>query len=108
MKELEDKSYDPATTLLGTGPYVVEDHRQDVSWAFKRNEKYWAQGRPAADTLTISIAPEEAARIASLQNGSAALATLGNVDSAAMLAGAKDVRVVTQATTDFYYLMLNT
>lgn len=108
MKEIDDKSVDPATTLLGTGPYVVENHRQDVSWTFKRNDKYWAKGKPAADTLNITIAPDEAARIAALQNGGAALATLGNVDSATMLAGAKDVKVVTQATTDFYYLMLNT
>ncbi|MGI5282407.1 ABC transporter substrate-binding protein [Nonomuraea polychroma] len=108
MKEIEAKSVDPATTLLGTGPYEVENHRQDVSWTFKKNDKYWAEGKPAADTLNITIAPEEAARIAALQNGGAALATLGNVDSSAMLAGAKDVNVVTQATTDFYYLMLNT
>ncbi|MEV0385926.1 ABC transporter substrate-binding protein [Nonomuraea sp. NPDC050643] len=108
MKEIDDKSVDPATTLLGTGPYAVENHRQDVSWTFKRNDKYWNKGKPAADTVNITIAPEEAARIAALQNGGAALATLGNVDSATMLAGAKDVKVVTQATTDFYYLMLNT
>ncbi|SEF81438.1 peptide/nickel transport system substrate-binding protein [Nonomuraea solani] len=108
MKEIDDKSVDPATTLLGTGPYVVDNHRQDVSWTFKRNDKYWSKGKPAADTVNVSIAPEEAARIAALQNGGAALATLGNVDSASMLAGAKDVKVVTQATTDFYYLMLNT
>ncbi|MFC5823970.1 ABC transporter substrate-binding protein [Nonomuraea insulae] len=107
MKEIDDKSVDPATTLLGTGPYVVQDHRQDVSWTFKRNDKYWNQGKPNADTVNITIAPEEAARIAALQNGGAALATLGNVDSSTMLAGAKDVQVVTQATTDFYYLMLN-
>jgi peptide/nickel transport system substrate-binding protein len=43
-----------------------------------------------------------------LQNGQASLATLGNVDSAPVLAGAQNVAVVTQATTDFYYLMLNT
>ncbi|MCK2220175.1 ABC transporter substrate-binding protein [Actinomadura sp. ATCC 31491] len=108
MKEIGDKSLDPATTLLGTGPYVVQDHRQDVSWTFRRNDRYWAEGKPAADTLTVTIAPEEAARIAALQNGGTALATLGNVDSGSMLAGAEDVKVVTQATTDFYYLMLNT
>ncbi|MBB5778899.1 ABC transporter substrate-binding protein [Nonomuraea jabiensis] len=108
MKEIDDKSVDPAKTLLGTGPYVVENHRQDVSWTFKRNDKYWAKGKPAAEAVNVTIAPEEAARIAALQNGSAALATLGNVDSATMLAGAKNVQVVTQATTDFYYLMLNT
>ncbi|GAA5050352.1 peptide/nickel transport system substrate-binding protein [Thermocatellispora tengchongensis] len=108
MKEVEDKSVDLATTMLGTGPYVVGEHRQDVSWSFRRNPEYWAQGRPALDAVNVTIAPEEAARIAALQNGSASMATLGNVDSAGMLAGAANVQVLSQATTDFYYLMLNT
>ncbi|MEV0148449.1 MULTISPECIES: ABC transporter substrate-binding protein [unclassified Nonomuraea] len=107
MKEIEAGAFDPAKELLGTGPFKVKDHRQDVSWTFVRNEHYWDKGRPAADSLSVTIAPEEAARVAAVQNGSAALASLGNVDSAAMLAGAADVKVATQATTDFYYLMLN-
>ncbi|MDF2704985.1 MAG: hypothetical protein K0R62_637 [Nonomuraea muscovyensis] len=107
MKEIEAKELDPAKEMLGTGPFKVRDHRQDVSWNFDRNEHYWDKGKPAADSLAITIAPEEAARVAAVQNGSAALASLGNVDSAAMLAGAADVKVATQATTDFYYLMLN-
>ncbi|NUW41406.1 ABC transporter substrate-binding protein [Nonomuraea rhodomycinica] len=107
MKEIEAGSLDPAKQMLGTGPFKVKDHRQDVSWSFVRNEHYWDKGKPAADSLSVTIAPEEAARVAAVQNGSAALASLGNVDSAAMLAGATDVKVATQATTDFYYLMLN-
>ncbi|MEU7858177.1 ABC transporter substrate-binding protein [Nonomuraea sp. NPDC049141] len=107
MKEIEAKTLDPAKEMLGTGPFKVQAHRQDVSWNFARNEHYWDKGKPAADSLTVTIAPEEAARVAAVQNGSSALAALGNVDSAAMLAGAANVKVATQATTDFYYLMLN-
>ncbi|MCG5218388.1 ABC transporter substrate-binding protein [Streptosporangium soli] len=108
MKEVRDGSVDPAVKMVGTGPFTVEDHRQDVSWSFRKNAKYWAPGKPALDAVNITVAPEETARIAGLQNGGASLATLGNVDSAGMLAGAANVEVVTQATTDFYYLMLNT
>lgn len=107
MKEIDAKSVDPAKELLGTGPFVVEDHRQDVSWTFERNEKYWAEGEPAIDGVDITIAPEESARVAAVQNGSAAMSVLGNVDSADMLAGASDVKVADQSATDFYYLMLN-
>jgi peptide/nickel transport system substrate-binding protein len=108
MKEVTDKSVDVTKVMVGTGPYKVDGHRQDVSWAFSRNEKYWSTGKPLYDGVNVSIALEEAARIAALQNGGASLATLGNVDSRSMLAGAANVQVVTQATTDFYYLMLNT
>jgi peptide/nickel transport system substrate-binding protein len=108
MKEINDGSVDVARTMLGTGPFTVADHRQDVSWRFARNQHYWAPGTPHLDGVNVTIATEDAARVASLQSGRASLATLGNVDSATMLAGARGVEVLGQATTDFYYLMLNT
>jgi peptide/nickel transport system substrate-binding protein len=108
MKEINEGSLNVATTMLGTGPFTVADHRQDVSWRFAKNPAYWATGAPQLDGLNVTIAAEDTARIASLQSGRASLATLGNVDSATMLAGARGVEVLGQATTDFYYLMLNT
>lgn len=108
MKEIESRAVDPIKTMLGTGPFAVTAHRQDVSWTFSRNRNYWATGKPLLDGINVTIAGEEAARIGALQNGQASVATLGNVDSATVLAGAQNVAVVTQATTDFYYLMLNT
>ena len=107
MKEITEGSLDVATAMLGTGPFTVADHRQDVSWRFARNAGYWAAGTPHLEGVNVTIATEDAARVASLQNGRASLATLGNVDSATMLAGARGVEVLGQATTDFYYLMLN-
>ncbi|MEJ3745074.1 ABC transporter substrate-binding protein [Actinomycetes bacterium KLBMP 9797] len=108
MKEIEAGSVDVTKTMLGTGPFTVESHRQDVSWVFTKNPSYWASGKPALDGVNVTITGDEAARVASVQSGKASLATLGNVDSRTMLAGANGVEVLTQATTDFYYLMLNT
>jgi peptide/nickel transport system substrate-binding protein len=107
MKEVTEGSVDLTKTMLGTGPFVVESHRQDVSWTFKRRDDYWAAGKPSVDTVNITIAPQEQTRIAALQNGSADLVALGNVDAPELLAGVRGASVGTQATTDFYYLMLN-
>lgn len=107
MKEINDGSVDITKTMLGTGPFVVESHRQDVSWTFKKRADYWASGKPAVDTVNITIAGQEQARIAALQNGSADLVALGNVDAPSLLAGVRGASVGTQSTTDFYYLMLN-
>ncbi|MFL6117991.1 ABC transporter substrate-binding protein [Actinophytocola sp.] len=107
MKEVEDGSVDLTKTMLGTGPFVVSEHRQDVSWTFEKRDDYWAEDKPAVETVNITIAPQEQARIAALQNGSADLVALGNVDAPELLAGVRGASVGTQSTTDFYYLMLN-
>ncbi|QFU88527.1 ABC transporter substrate-binding protein [Amycolatopsis sp. YIM 10] len=107
MTEVENGSVDLTKTMLGTGPFVDTFHRQDVLWRFKRRPDYWAPGKPAADAVNISIVPQEPTRIASLQNNSANLAVLGNVDAPQVLAGVRGVTVRAQSTTDFYYLMLN-
>ncbi|MFC4852572.1 ABC transporter substrate-binding protein [Actinophytocola glycyrrhizae] len=107
MKEVTDGSLDLTRTMLGTGPFVVESHRQDVSWTFTRHDGYWAEDKPGVDQVNITIAPQEQARIAALQNGSADLVALGNVDAPELLTGVRGATVGNQSTTDFYYLMLN-
>ncbi len=107
MKEVDEGSVDLTKTMLGTGPFVVSSHRQDVAWTFTRRDDYWAADKPAVETVNITIAAQEQARIAALQNGGADLVALGNVDAPELLAGVRGASVGTQATTDFYYLMLN-
>lgn len=107
MKEVRNGTVDLAKKMLGTGPFVVESHRQDVSWRFTRRDGYWAEGKPAVDEVNIAIAGQEQARIAALQNGSADAAMLGNVDAPRLLEGVRGADVATMSTTDFYYLMLN-
>lgn len=107
MTEIENGSLDVTKTMLGTGPFVATFHRQDVLWRFKRHDGYWATGKPGVDGVNIAIVPQDPTRIASLQNNSAGLTVLGNVDAPQVLAGVRGVRVRAQSTTDFYYLMLN-
>lgn len=107
MAEINKGSVNPKKTMLGTGPFKVTFHRQDVLWRFQRNPHYWAPRKPAADAVNVSVVPQEQARIAALQNNSANMAMLGNVDAPKILKGVRGVSVRPQPTTDFYYLMLN-
>src|SRR5262249_35321889 len=53
MKEIEDGSFDPDKGMLGSGPYVVVDHKQDEYWRLARNPHYWREGHPIADHIVI-------------------------------------------------------
>ncbi len=69
IKELKDGSFDPTKDLLGSGPFMVSEHKQDESWTFVRNPNYWQSGEPAADRLEVPIIPDESARMAALRDG---------------------------------------
>lgn len=107
MKALDAKAFDPTKQMLGTGPYEVVSHRQDVSWTFARNPYYWQKGEPSFDKLDVKIVTSDATRAADLRSGAADAVELSSNDDPANLAGAPNVKVVTQSTPNFYYLILN-
>lgn len=107
MKENDSGSVDPAKEMVGTGPFVVENHRQDVSWSFKRNENYWDADNLTIDNLDIEIVGQESTRLAAIRDGSADFAFFNNVDSLDLLAGTANARAVNQQNTDYYTLFVN-
>ncbi|MFG2780090.1 ABC transporter substrate-binding protein [Streptomyces prunicolor] len=107
MKEIGNGSLDPQKKMLGTGPFVVKDHKQDQYWNFTRNTSYRAAKTVRISDLKIEIVPQEAARLAALRNGSAAFVNFNNVDSMDQLTGTRDAKVVSQTNSDFYYLIQN-
>jgi peptide/nickel transport system substrate-binding protein len=62
MKELNDGSFDPATTMLGSGPFIVAEHVQDQYWLFGRNPHYWGDG-PIVERFRMNIIKDDAARV---------------------------------------------
>ena len=107
MKEIKSGSFDPAKKMVGTGPFVVDGHRQDVSWQFSRNEHYWNAKELKVDSLGIDIVGQESTRLAAIRDGSADFAFFNNVDSLDLMAGTADARAVNQQNTDFYNLFIN-
>lgn len=107
MKELKEGSFDPAAQMLGSGPFMVEEHKQDESWTLKRNPHYWREGYPLADTLQVPIIPDESARIAALRDGRIDFTTFENPDAQQMLGNVGNVAIDVQQTTNYYRLDVN-
>ena len=107
IEELDDGSYDPASDLMGSGPFMVENHEQDEAWTFVANPHYWREGYPRADRLDVRITSDESARIAALRDGRVDFATFENPDVQQMLQNYPAIDLETQQTTNYYRLDVN-
>lgn len=107
IEEYRAGSFDPITQMLGSGPYRVEEHKQDESWTFKANPHYWREGYPLADTLYAPIIPDEAARIAALRDGRIDYTFFGNPDVELLLARDQNIKVTPQQTSNYFRVDVN-
>jgi len=62
---------DRQRTALGTGPFVLDQWQDNVSISLVKNTGYWDSPKPYLDGVTFEIVPDEQARFALLQQGSA-------------------------------------
>lgn len=107
IKELKDGSFDPTKQLLGSGPFMVSDHKQDESWTLTRNPHYWREGHPLVDRIDVPIIADDSARIAALRNGRIDFTTFENPDSPQALASDPNIKTITQKTTNYYRIDVN-
>ncbi|MGH2589040.1 MAG: ABC transporter substrate-binding protein [Dehalococcoidia bacterium] len=69
--------YDPATKMIGSGPFILESYTPDVALNFKRNPDWFEKDRPYVDGVKLAIVPDPAQRLAQF--------TAGNTDAVAVL-----------------------
>ena len=105
--EFQEGTFDPTTQMLGTGPYMLEEHLQDESWTFVRNPHYWQEGLPKADRIVVLIIPEDATMLAALRDGRINIARLESYDALPVLADIPNVQADAQAITQYWTLHLN-
>jgi peptide/nickel transport system substrate-binding protein len=105
MQEVAAKEIDLSKELLGTGPFMVQSHKQGSAWVLKRNPHAWQP--PVADRLAIKIMPDDNARVAALRDGSIDLTAFDVPDAERLLKGVPNTSVKLQDRTDFYVLILN-
>ena len=62
--------------LVGTGPFMMAEHVEGVSWTYTRNPDYWYRDErfpgmrlPFIDTLRVLVIPDRASQIAALRSG---------------------------------------
>jgi peptide/nickel transport system substrate-binding protein len=60
---------DCATKMIGTGPFKLEEYKQNEATTVVRNPDYWQKGYPKVDRIRFVPVPDGAARATQLQGG---------------------------------------
>ncbi len=68
-REAFDGGFDPATRMIGSGPWILDEYQTSVRFRFSRNPDYWDQPKPFIDNYEISIIPEYANSLAQFRAG---------------------------------------
>lgn len=58
-----------ATKMIGTGPFMLEEYKQNESTTVVRNPNYWQKGFPKVDRIRFVPVVDGAARVTQLQGG---------------------------------------
>jgi peptide/nickel transport system substrate-binding protein len=61
--------YTAADTVIGTGPFVLEEYREKQRLVFKRNPDYFEAGKPYLDGVELYTIADSAGQIAALRTG---------------------------------------
>lgn len=70
-KEGVEGQFDLATDSIGTGPFVLEKWEDNVQATFKKNPKYYEEGKPYLDEVIFKVVPDQGSRIAAFRTGQA-------------------------------------
>jgi len=70
---------DPSTNRnaiapVGTGPFIFREWVKGSHIAYERNPQYWDRPKPFIDRLVVRFIPDEAARVAAIEEGAIDLA----------------------------------
>ena len=65
-------SYDPAKTMIGSGPFMLDSYTPDVAVVMKKNPNWYVSGLPYVDAIRAAIVPDPAQALAQF--------TAGNLD----------------------------
>ena len=80
-----DGRFNPATTMIGGGPWIMRDYQPQVGFEFDANPDYYEVGAdgesvPYVDALSISIIPEYPLRLAQFLAGNLSSITINSAD----------------------------
>lgn len=105
-RETVEKNGDLNKVADGTGPFKLAEWLPDNHVKLVRNPDYFVKGEPKVDGITFLTMKDEAARLAAIRTGKVHLTTV-SADSARLLAGEPDVRVIDYQSLQYSYLGMN-
>lgn len=69
MPRESDGGFDPANTVRGNGPWLLDEYEPSIKFRWKRNPNYYVEGRPFPDFVERPIIKEPAQRLAQFRAG---------------------------------------
>lgn len=94
-------------TPIGTGPFVFDSHVAEEQWTFTRNDSYWRDGLPHLDAIEFRPIPDNADRLAQLEDGTLDVIYTQRPEQVKQLR-ASSFKLVEYAAGDESMLVLNT
>jgi peptide/nickel transport system substrate-binding protein len=85
-------SYDPAKTLIGSGPFLFDTYTPDVTINFKKNPEWFEKGYPLVDAIHVAIIPDPSQQKAQFTGGNVDL--LSQPGASGSYIAAKDLDTV--------------
>lgn len=67
-KGVEGK-FDMSKDAIGTGPFLLAEHKRNVEWVLQRNPDYYQPGKPYLDEIRLPIISDSSAVTAALRSG---------------------------------------
>ncbi|MFI3171889.1 MAG: ABC transporter substrate-binding protein [Eubacteriales bacterium] len=105
-------SADTATTALdaasyGSGPYILESYTPDAEIVLVRNENYWGDTAPYADSYTIQVMDDANTQMMAVAQGDIDIAMNLSLDTIGELATTEGVTIDSQSTMTMVFMYLN-
>ncbi|HVX55631.1 ABC transporter substrate-binding protein [Nocardioides sp.] len=88
--------------VIGTGPYTFGSWTAGSKYTLKRNPSYWQSGKPAFDTIEVTVITDSQAMLSALQSGQLDMVDGMVLRDAATLKKSGKFTVQTSATYDIY------
>ncbi len=100
------ESGDPATTVSGTGPFMLESRTPDEVTMLAANPNWWGDG-PYVDGIEIRIIPDEASILAAMRAGQLDFAQFNDPLVATLLDGDANIQLNRVGSLSYHVLQLN-
>jgi peptide/nickel transport system substrate-binding protein len=68
-REVLTGAYDPAKTVIGSGPFLLDSVQPDVATTYKRNADWFEKGRPYVDAYRVAVISDTAQQQAQFAAG---------------------------------------
>ncbi len=95
------------TAPVGTGPFVWDHWNKGAELKLSANKSYWDKGKPALDSVTWKVVPDDNARTLQLQGGQADINEAPPFSSVSQLKGQPNLTVKLFPSTKTDYIMMN-